>query len=158
MKKSTLQLNVRVSQIEKLLKKSFIFKNYFTGFTSIPEGRLPRKFTMLDVKFYGTEHPHYNVRNFLSIMTIKGMGDDIIHIILPWTSNNDVMRSYNTIDPHKVTSWDDLRKEFLHLKKKSLDKWSCPKKEKRKKAEDFKRKKDKLRKKLLLSHAHLGIA
>jgi len=68
---------------------------------------------MLDIKFQGTENPHYHVRNFLSAMTLKGIHREIFHIIFPWSFNKDVMRWYNTIDLQKVTSWDDLHKEFL---------------------------------------------
>jgi len=51
-----------------------MFNNYsndYMGFTSIPKGKLLLKFTMLDIKFYGTENPHHHVRNFISTMTLK---------------------------------------------------------------------------------------
>jgi len=59
-----------------------VFNNYFNdymGFTSIPKGKLPLKFTMPDIKFYGTKHPLF----LLSVMTLKGIEKDIFHIIFP---------------------------------------------------------------------------
>ena len=46
-------------------------------------------------------------------MTVKGINQDIFHIICPWTFEEDMMRWYNIVDPQKVTNWNDLHKEFL---------------------------------------------
>jgi len=55
--------------------------NDYAEFTTIPKGKLPPKFTMLDIKFHGIESPHYHVRNCFSAMILKGMDKDIFHII-----------------------------------------------------------------------------
>ena len=69
---------------------------------------------MPDIKFHRTKNANYHVRNFLSVMALKGISKDIFHIIFPWMFNKDVMRWYNAVDPQKITSWDDLCKEFLY--------------------------------------------
>jgi len=63
-----------------------MFNNYFhdyAGFTSIPKGMLLPKFTMSNIKFHGTENPHHHVKNFISNMTLKGIDNDIFHLIFP---------------------------------------------------------------------------
>jgi len=85
-----------------LLKEYSTFNNLIDDcarFTSIPRGKLPQKFTMSDIKFLGTENPHYHMRNYLSAVTLKGIDMDIFHIIFPWTFDKGVMRLYNIVDP-----------------------------------------------------------
>ena len=63
-----------------------MFNNYFndyTELTSIPKGKLPLKFTMPDIKFYGTENLHYHMMNFLTTMPLKGIDRDMFHIMFP---------------------------------------------------------------------------
>jgi len=74
--KGSPQTNLRLDHTDQLLKDCLMFNNYFTyyaGFTSIPEGKLPLKFTMPNIIFYGTENPLYHVINFVSTMTLKGI-------------------------------------------------------------------------------------
>jgi len=68
---------------------------------------------MLNIKFHRTENPLHHVSNFTSVMTLKGIGKDIFHIIFP-PFDKDVMRRYNAVDPQKLINWDDLNKDFLH--------------------------------------------
>ena len=53
------------------------------GFTSIPKGKLPLKFTMPDIKLHGIENPYYHVRNFLSTMTLTVIDEDNFNILFP---------------------------------------------------------------------------
>jgi len=58
-----------------------MYNNYFIDYAksiTIPKGKLPPKFTMLDVKFHGTENhgtenPNHHGRNFAGAMTLKGL-------------------------------------------------------------------------------------
>jgi len=94
-----------------------MFNNYFNdyvGLILIPIGKLPPKFTVLDIKFHGTKNPYHYLRNFVSAMALKGIDKDISYIIFPWTFNKDVMRWYNAVDLRKVMNWDNHHREFLH--------------------------------------------
>jgi len=85
----------RVDHTEQLLKESSMFNNFYNdyvGFTTILKGKLPHKFTMPDIKFHGTENPNHHVRDFVSVMTLKGIDKDIFHLIFPWTFDKDAMR------------------------------------------------------------------
>jgi len=82
-----------------------MFNHYFNDhaeFTMTLKGKLPPKFMMLDIEFHGTENPHHCVTNFVSVMTLKDIGKDIIHLMFPWAINNEVMRFYNITNPQKV--------------------------------------------------------
>ena len=46
-------------------------------------------------------------------MTLKGIDNDIFHIIFLWTSDKDVMSWYYNIGLEKVMNLDDMCKEFL---------------------------------------------
>jgi len=61
-----------------------MFNNYFhnyIGFTLTPKGKLPLNFTMPDIKIHGTENPHHQVRNVVSVMALKAIDKNIFHII-----------------------------------------------------------------------------
>jgi len=92
-----------------------MFNNDFNGhaeFTTILKGKLLLKFTMSDKKFQGTKHPYHHLRNFISAMSLKEIDKDILHLILPWTFDKEVMRRCNVTDPQKVVDWDDLCRKF----------------------------------------------
>ena len=72
--------------------------NHYPRFSSISKGKLPPKFTVPDIKFHGTENPNHHVKNFVSVMTLKGIDKDIFHIIFPWTFDKDAIRWYNAMD------------------------------------------------------------
>lgn len=94
--KSAPLMDSQVDRIEQLLT---IFNNYFNeyvGFTSIPKGKLPPKFTMPNIKFHGTENSNHYLRNFASSMALKGIDKDIIY---PLMFDNNIMRWYNAMDP-----------------------------------------------------------
>ena len=65
--------------------------------TTIPKEKLPPKFIMPDIKFHGAENPNLHVRNFVIVVTLKGIDKDIFHFIFPWTFDKDVKRWYNAI-------------------------------------------------------------
>ena len=84
--KSSPQIDPRLDRIEPLLKESLMFKNYFNdnaGFTSIPKGKLPLRFTMPCIKFNRIRNHHHHMRNLVSVMTLKGINNDIFHLIFP---------------------------------------------------------------------------
>ena len=68
---------------------------------------------MLDIQFNRTKNAHHHVRKFISIMTLKGIDNDISDIIFLCTFHKDVMTWGNVVSPQKVTTWSDLCKEFL---------------------------------------------
>ena len=76
------------------------FFNY-KGFTSIPKGKLPLKFSMFNIKFYGIKNSYHLVRNFVSIITLKGTEQDLFRIFFPWKLDEGVMKWYNIVDPCK---------------------------------------------------------
>ena len=122
--KCTPSTDPRIDCIEQLLKKSSIFDNYFTDYarlTFIPKGKLLLKFTKSDIKFHMTHNPHHHFRNFISTMILKGIGNDIFHVIFPPIFDKDVIRWYNVVDPRKIMNWDDFVKEFLHQYSSDID-------------------------------------
>ena len=79
-----------------------MFSNYindYAGFTTTTRGKLLLKFTIPDIKFHGSKYPHHHVRNFLSAMILKGIDNDIFHIVIPWMFIMDLIRWYNIVDP-----------------------------------------------------------
>ena len=87
--------------------------NDYAGFTTILKGKLPPKFTKLDIKFHRPENPNHHLRNYVSAMTLKEIDKDIFHLIFPLTFDKDIMRGSNVVEPRKVMNWEDLYKEFL---------------------------------------------
>jgi len=102
-------MDSQVDHRQQPLKESSMFNNCFNdyaGFTTIPKGKLAPKFTMPDIKFDGVETPNHHVRNFISVMPLTGIDNDIFHHILPWTFDKDIIRWYIVIDPYKVMDWE----------------------------------------------------
>jgi len=60
-----------------------VYLNYHAEFTTIEKGKQSLNLTMPDIKFHGTENPHYHVRNFVSVITLEGIDRDILHFIFP---------------------------------------------------------------------------
>jgi len=52
-------------------------------FTSLTKEKLPLKFTTPDLNIQGTKNPCHHVMDFISVMTLKGLDKDIVHIIFP---------------------------------------------------------------------------
>jgi len=44
---------------------------------------MPPKFIMPDIKFHGAKNPNHHVRNFVNVVTLKGIDKYICHFIFP---------------------------------------------------------------------------
>jgi len=73
-----------MDHIERLLKESFAFNNYFDECRiDFLEWKTATDFTMPDIKLCRTENPHHHVRNFIHATSLKGIDKEVFHLIFP---------------------------------------------------------------------------
>ncbi|XP_074278177.1 uncharacterized protein LOC141601773 [Silene latifolia] len=101
---------------EKLIKRNTKYADLLDVECNMPNmrGKLPPKFTTTDLpKFKGTEHPTHHIRSFVQAMALKEVDASIFPAIFPSTLE-DVARSwFFSLDPIRVSNWEDIKKEFL---------------------------------------------
>ncbi|XP_074300013.1 uncharacterized protein LOC141631211 [Silene latifolia] len=109
-------LTKKLKDMEKLIKRNTKYADLLDVECNMPNmrGRLPPKFTTADLpKFKGTEHPAHHLRSFVQAMALKEVDASVFPAIFPSTLE-DVARSwFFSLDPTRVSNWEDIKKEFL---------------------------------------------
>ncbi len=105
----------RIKMLENMVHKITRPETYFQyDYAHTSTAALPEKFVTTDIpKFKAKDNPVHHLRSFQGCMALKKVDISLYPAVFPMSLESTPLNWFYSLDPQKVSTWDDITKAFL---------------------------------------------